>query len=866
MQETMVDDDDDRNLMMVAKPDWVDHEQTAINAVSIHPEGARMATAGGDSRVKIWAVAPLLQEPAEHDDRIEKLLCTLTVHTGGVNSVRWSPSGHLLASGGDDRAVLLWMYAGKASGGNSFSGPAVESYKCVGNLVGHEADIQDLAWSPDCRRLASCSVDNSIIIWNTDTFTRIATLTGHTNWVKGLAWDPLDGYLISQSEDGTMVVWRTEDWVAEHTIRKPFLDKQFAHNYASDINRQIVFRRPSWSPDGSVVVGSYAHHKVFTSPVLNRGSWKKNVAFVGHTRPTTVSRFNPRLFTRDGPSKEGGGKFYVCAVGSMDSSISIWATHSKTPLAVFRHFFAQAVLDMSWTPDGLSLLICSHEGEIAAIRFGLNDFGGRRMTDAEQRAAIDEQSVRVVAPIAETPTALQLRAGAPFGEGASWPQPPERSRLDRLDRLMSGRQSSAIGASSQPGPDLLKTQQESRAPDGKRRIVPVLASGPSGPAAPPAPGPSQSVQRPAALPAVELPAEHSMQPQPWAKPVSIAALERRQRFAVPVDTSMSDETQKILGLQPLTPEPIVVEVITGASGTSQLRASKGSTPVWRAILHGTVVDFRANSSVCVAVTSDGDMFWLSPTGMRTHPPVILPAQPSHLSLNSSCRVLTICSDASLALWDAVAGRVLLEASIAPLLRPGLQFSTAVIDPKSGYPVVTLSNSYTFTYSADLRAWLRIADDSFVQSELYSSLSGGTSGGSLAPLAYMSVDDRALITLAHAEHQLATADVTGSSEEYRFWALTLCRCLVKRASAAHPHYQTRLGEFCFRLLGPLPTAGSAPPPWQSHAAAGRVSKRDLLRQFIPVIAENPSLQKLAVLLAQQLDRLSSNDTADRRAQA
>lgn len=38
------------------------------------------------------------------------------------------------------------------------------------------------------------------------------------------------------------------------------------------------------------------------------------------------------------------------------------------------------------------------------------------------------------------------------------------------------------------------------------------------------------------------------------------------RFAVPVDTSMSDETQKILGLQPLTPEPIVVEVITGASG------------------------------------------------------------------------------------------------------------------------------------------------------------------------------------------------------------------------------------------------------------------------------------------------------------
>jgi hypothetical protein len=48
---------------------------------------------------------------------------------------------------------------------------------------------------------------------------------------------------------------RLDDWVAEHTIRKPFLDLQFAHNYVSDINRQIVFRRPSWSPDGQTIVG-----------------------------------------------------------------------------------------------------------------------------------------------------------------------------------------------------------------------------------------------------------------------------------------------------------------------------------------------------------------------------------------------------------------------------------------------------------------------------------------------------------------------------------------------------------------------------------------------------------------------------------
>lgn len=59
------------------------------------------------------------------------------------------------------------------------------------------------------------------------------------------------------------------------------------------------------------------------------------------------------MLVRQSAYAVGAAEVIRFIVGSMDSSISIWATHSKTPLAVFRHFFAQAVLDMSWTPDGL---------------------------------------------------------------------------------------------------------------------------------------------------------------------------------------------------------------------------------------------------------------------------------------------------------------------------------------------------------------------------------------------------------------------------------------------------------------------------------------------------------------------------------
>ena len=43
----------------------------------------------------------------------------------------------------------------------------VESWRSVATLRGHEGDILDVAWSPGDLWLASASIDNSVIIWNT---------------------------------------------------------------------------------------------------------------------------------------------------------------------------------------------------------------------------------------------------------------------------------------------------------------------------------------------------------------------------------------------------------------------------------------------------------------------------------------------------------------------------------------------------------------------------------------------------------------------------------------------------------------------------------------------------------------------------
>lgn len=47
-----------------------------------------------------------------------------------------------------------------------------ESWRCISTLRGHNGDVLDLAWSPHDVWLATCSVDNTIIIWDADKLPR----------------------------------------------------------------------------------------------------------------------------------------------------------------------------------------------------------------------------------------------------------------------------------------------------------------------------------------------------------------------------------------------------------------------------------------------------------------------------------------------------------------------------------------------------------------------------------------------------------------------------------------------------------------------------------------------------------------------
>jgi protein HIRA/HIR1 len=71
----------------------------------------------------------------------------------------------------------------------------------------HNGDVLDLAWSPGDRWLATCSVDNTVVIWDlteAPVITSLAVLRGHSGHVKGVTWDPVGKYLATQSADKTL--------------------------------------------------------------------------------------------------------------------------------------------------------------------------------------------------------------------------------------------------------------------------------------------------------------------------------------------------------------------------------------------------------------------------------------------------------------------------------------------------------------------------------------------------------------------------------------------------------------------------------------------------------------------------------------
>jgi WD40 repeat protein len=71
----------------------------------------------------------------------------------------------------------------------------------------HDDSINDLAYSPDGRLMATASQDGTVRLWKTENGELLSVLEGHANHVMAVDFSPDGTRLASASRDGTARIW-----------------------------------------------------------------------------------------------------------------------------------------------------------------------------------------------------------------------------------------------------------------------------------------------------------------------------------------------------------------------------------------------------------------------------------------------------------------------------------------------------------------------------------------------------------------------------------------------------------------------------------------------------------------------------------
>ncbi|TGZ79214.1 Hira-domain-containing protein [Ascodesmis nigricans] len=484
--------------MHFIRPSWLTHagekRQGEVYSVHVSPDSQRLATGGIDGTVRIWSTKAIFNSMSPVTQSLPRQLCSLAHHTGAVHAVRFSGNNRYLASGSDDKIVLVYERDVNATSRPAFgSGEGhTETWRTHRRLANHDHDVIDLGWSADSSILVSVGLDSKVIVWSGTTFERLKRIDMHQSHVKGITFDPANKYFATASDDRTVKVFRFQSPASNATAHDQAMNFQLETSITGPFQESPLttyFRRCSWSPDGSHIAAANAvNGPVSSVAILNRGTWDSDINLIGHEGPVEVCAFAPRMFSRE-PLEPGVpvSPVTVIACAGQDKSLSIWNTSNPRPLVITQDIATKALSDLAWSPDGTSLFISSLDGSIICMVFEPGDLGYVMGPEENERILQKFGTSRKGATLPESIENARLEEFSRVGE--------RRELEGRMGQLMMhgpsagnlpipipGNSQWEVQASQVPAP--IQSPQPERpfkqkitiTKDGKKRVAPLLVS------------------------------------------------------------------------------------------------------------------------------------------------------------------------------------------------------------------------------------------------------------------------------------------------------------------------------------------------------------------------------------------------------
>ncbi|XP_063061957.1 striatin-4 [Engraulis encrasicolus] len=295
----------------------------AIRALTFHPSQPVLLSAAEDGTLKLWNLNKAMHSKKNAALDVEPIY-TFRAHSGAVLALAMGEDGESCYSGGLDGSVRCWKIPDLNVDPYDNYDPGVESSV----LSGHDDSVWGLAYSSSLKRLASCSADGTVRIWDP-----------HNS-------NPCLSVFNKEKEHGTPTS------VAFVTSEPGQVVVSFdgGNTLLYDLNtEQSVMTLETQTKDGSELINRVASHPL--QPITITAHENRTIRFLDNNSGKVVHSMVAHLDAVTCLATDPKGTYLVS--GSHDCSVRLWMLDTRTcvqEITAHRKKHDEAIHDVAFHP------------------------------------------------------------------------------------------------------------------------------------------------------------------------------------------------------------------------------------------------------------------------------------------------------------------------------------------------------------------------------------------------------------------------------------------------------------------------------------------------------------------------------------